>query len=272
MDDPRNYLSQIAALPDADIDLARAAVALAAVHTKDNSVIRFELFLDNLSERMRALSSVADVHEQHAALRQVLCDELELAGDEKSFHDVRNALLTSVIDRRLGLPVAIAIIALHASRAAGWQASGLNFPGHFLFRLDSGAHRIVCDPFDRFRVMEAPDLRQLLKRTLGEKAELSAAYFEAAENREILMRLHNNIKIRLIDADDYAGALKTVEEMLLFAPMEERLYFDAGVLHARMDEPNAAIEALENYRKFTKAPENRQQAAMLIQALQRLIN
>ncbi len=39
-----------------------------------------------------------------------------------------------VIDRRRGLPVALAILYLHAARGQGWAADALRFTGHVVVR------------------------------------------------------------------------------------------------------------------------------------------
>ena len=57
-------------------------------------------------------------------------------GDRLSYDDPRNADLMAVIDRRRGLPVALGILYIHAARAAGFEARGLEFARPF-----SVAHR-----------------------------------------------------------------------------------------------------------------------------------
>ena len=52
-----------------------------------------------------------------------------------TYDDPQNADLMAVIDRRRGLPVALGILYIHAARAAGLEASGLNTPDHFLLQL-----------------------------------------------------------------------------------------------------------------------------------------
>src|SRR5690606_10569173 len=118
--------------------------------------------------------------------------------------------LVRVIDRRKGLPIAISILYIHAGRAQGWNVVGLSFPGHVVIRLEEEGHRLIADPFNGGKVLQAPDLRSLVKNALGDKAELSADYYNPATNREMLIRLQNNIKLRQVESEDYEEALKTV--------------------------------------------------------------
>ena len=95
--------------------------------------------------------------------------------------------------------------------------------------------------------MDAARLRALVKNMLGKGAELNYDYYTPMNNRSILLRLCNNRKTRLIAGDDFQGALGVVKTMLLIAPDNVRLRFDAGVLSARLDHREDAIDYLQYY-------------------------
>ena len=62
------------------------------------------------------------------ALARTFCERFDYRGDSETYDDTQNADLIRVIRRRRGLPVALGILYLHAARAQGWPAVGLNFP------------------------------------------------------------------------------------------------------------------------------------------------
>src|SRR3546814_10733859 len=103
-----------------------------------------------------------------------------------------NADMTRVIDRRRGLPVSLGILYLHGARAQGWPICGLNFPGHFLLRLDLGAQRSIIDPFNGGETRDAAALRALLKTMAGEAAELPPEHTRPVRCRDDLLRLQHN--------------------------------------------------------------------------------
>jgi regulator of sirC expression with transglutaminase-like and TPR domain len=260
--DPQEYLKIVSTLADDEIDLAPAALALAAVSQPVISLERYFNHLKKLAEETASRhqellkGGAADTGDtQLAALKHIIADKYGYQGDHDTYDDLQNASLTRVIDRGKGMPIALAILYIHAGKAQGWDVEGLDMPGHFLCRLQKDAQRIIFDPFENCKKMEAPDLRALVKRALGPAAELSAHYYEPASARGILIRLQNNLKYRLIASEDYAEALKIVETMRMIAPSEYRLLLDAGVLYARTNQPMAAIHALEDY--IEKAPQGR---------------
>jgi len=252
--DAQEIIDTIGSLADCDIDLGAAAIALAALDQSGISMDRYvhhlKVLADDVQNRYIEIlkdGGVESVEVQLQALREVISDQHGYAGDNQTYDDLQNANLIRVIERSKGIPITLAILYICAGRAQGWDISGLNLPGHFVCRIEHGGQRIIFDVFEDCKVLEALDLRLLVKRAMGDQAELAAEYFEPAPNRDILIRLQNNIKHRQIQAEDYAGALVCVQQMLKIAPDEYRLLLDAGVLYAKIEQPRAAIEALEAY-------------------------
>ncbi len=277
--DPQGSLVKIGQIDDADIELAQAALALGAADMSGISLQRYHHHLDKLAETVKdAFAFRLDKGEEDSletrlsVLEEVIHDEFGYVGDQDTYDDLQNANLVRVIDRNKGLPITLCILYIHAARAQGWEIAGLNIPGHFLCRMDLDGQRVLFDPFDGACVVEAHGLRKIVKQTLGDQAELSSEYYEAATNRDILIRLQNNIKFRQIAVEDYEGALKTVQRMLLIDPQEYRLKLDAGVLQARLGQARAAIDSLSAY--IEKAPDSRDrmEAELLLRELQTQIN
>lgn len=274
--DPELYLATLTHVADPDIDLAKAAVALAAREQPGIGTERYIHHISKISEDTKthhaeliAAGAKDDAGTQLAALKHVIVTINGYSGDGDNYNDLQNANLLRVIDRRKGLPVALAILYISAANSLGWDLNGLDFPGHFLCRIEKDGKRLIFDAFYDCKILDAPELRNVLKKVRGDNAELSASYFEAASNRDILMRLQNNIKYRQIESEDYAGALKTVEGMRLIDQKEYRLLLDAGVLYARTGQTISAVSALEEYIKLAPKDRDRHDAAMLLQELKK---
>lgn len=267
-------LSSIGQGTDDTVPLFEAALLMSSLYHKGLDLDRFRQHLKKLVadislrfHDLRQAGAEDTAQSRVAALKHVIADQYGYRGVSERYDDLANADMIEVVERRRGLPIALSILAIEAGRAQGWQVDGLNFPGHFLTRLEFRGLRLIFDPFNDFKILEAPDLRALLKQVAGEQAELSASFYEAASNREILMRLQNNIKLRQVESEDYHGALETVEAMRLVAPQEVRLLFDAGVLYARTAQRQKAIEALDGYIKGTPSRADRYEAQLLLQNL-----
>lgn len=277
--DPGAYLDAAGGAPDEEIDLAKTALALAILERPGISPGPYFHHLERLgrevAERYTLLlegGAVDDAMTQLAALKHILSDAHGYTGDVRDRSDPQNADMIRTIDRAMGSPVALSILYIHAARAQGWSIAGLNVPGHFVCRLEKQGQRVIFDPFDACRVLGAADMRLFVKKALGPQAELLAAYSEPSGNREILLRLQNNIKSLQIEMEDYEAALKTVSVMRRFAPQDYRLLLDAGILYARTGQPAAAIEALGRYVKEAPDPADRRDAELLLRQLNETLN
>ena len=85
------------------------------------------------------------------------------------------------------------------------------------------------------------DLRDILKTLSGYHAELEPEHYEQVTAREIVLRVQNNIRNRLLRADRVEDAIVVIETMLLFAPKATYLWRECGMLHARIHQVAKAI-------------------------------
>jgi len=256
---------------DDDIDLARAALLLAAL---DRPRVPLQRYGDHLEEIAAAMAEQpADTLRRRVdVLRQVLFEDLGYAGDRATYDDLQNANLMRVIDRRRGLPVSLAILCLHALRSQGWPAEALRFPGHVLVRLSDPHGRLILDPFDGGRTLDPQALRSLAKAVGGPDAELTPDHVQAMSNRETLLRLQNNIKVRRLQTSDADGGLAALETMLRLSPGDWRLWREAAGLHLRCGNLHAAVMALEHVVDLADRPEDRSQAERARQAIHAKLN
>ncbi|MEJ1976057.1 MAG: transglutaminase-like domain-containing protein [Acetobacteraceae bacterium] len=168
-------------------------------------------------------------------------------GDLDTYEDPANANLIDVIARRRGLPVSLGILWLHCARAAGWDAHGVDFPGHFLIVLAGGGTQLVLDVFAGGLPLDARGLRGLIKRFEGPQAELRPGLLQPMGARAVLLRLQNNIKVRRMDAGDFAGALTGLEDMLRIAPDAASLWREAALVNQKLDRVGAALRCFERF-------------------------
>lgn len=264
---------------DDAIHLTDCALAMAALNSPGISIERYQNHIKKLikevGERHQSLIDEGaddDASTQLAALKHIIADKHDYQGDEETYEDLQNVNLIRVIDRRKGMPVSLSLIYIHVGLSLGWQVDALTFPAHVVCRVDKNGVRILFDPFNRCDVLQAADLRKLLKTLVSPNAELSTQYYDASSRREILIRMQNNIKLRQIESEDYLGALQTVDVMRMLAPDEYRLLFDAGVLYARTNQGEAAIDALEDYIDRTPNIEDQHDALVLLQQIKEDIN
>jgi regulator of sirC expression with transglutaminase-like and TPR domain len=256
------------------LPIAEAALALAALQRPHVGLARYREHLQWLARDVgRHKDATGDLGARARALNEIILLKYGYRGDDATYDDLQNANLIRVIDRRKGLPVVLGILYIHAARAQGWDIAGLSFPGHFLVRLAAaGQERLILDPFHGGKICEAAELRALLKAVAGPEQQLAPEHYAPVSDRDVLLRLQNNLKARLLHAEEAERAVAVVESMLLLAPDAAELWQEAAALYRHLGNLPAAANALGEF--IVRAPEGiaRHQAAAVLQQLRGRLN
>jgi regulator of sirC expression with transglutaminase-like and TPR domain len=129
-DDPTARFTALLAQPDEAIALDEVVITVAA-HALPGLDVDDELArVDDLARGVAAPTV--------EALRRHLVDDLGFTGDRSTYHDARNSLLPTVLDRRLGIPLTLSVLAMEVGRRIGLDLHGIGMPGHFLARAGDG--------------------------------------------------------------------------------------------------------------------------------------
>ncbi|MCZ8310704.1 MAG: SirB1 family protein [Rhodospirillales bacterium] len=267
-------LRAAAKLGNDELPIGETALALAAAARPELDLAAYRAHLAEIA------SAVGESHlgqpdtalGRCEALRAALADKLGYRGDRDSYDDLQNADLACVIERRRGLPVALAILWIHGARSQGWNAAGLAFPSHFLIRIEAPDGRAIVDPFNGGAVLDTAELRSLLKSFEGPKAELENRHYASVSDRAVLLRLQNNIKQRQLKAEAFEAALATLERMLMLAPEDPALWHETGLVHASLDNLRAGVMCLEQALSLVDAGGAKAHLAAAIQALKSRLN
>jgi regulator of sirC expression with transglutaminase-like and TPR domain len=267
------FLRALGASNEPVLPIADAALALASFDRPRVGLTRYSRHLKAIATDVGRRAGLGpDLAARANALNEIILLKHGYSGDELTYDDLQNANLMRVIDRRKGLPVALGILYLDAARAQNWDAVGLNFPGHFLVRLSDGGGRIILDPFHGGRILDAVALRELLKAIAGQEVELSPDHYAPVADREVLLRLQNNLKSRLIQAQRYEEAVRVIETMRMLAPNLAELAREAGLLQAQLGNMRAALRSIEEFIASTPDSAARHEAAVVLQQLKSKLN
>ncbi|MDG2479495.1 MAG: transglutaminase-like domain-containing protein [Alphaproteobacteria bacterium] len=269
----RKQLAQIGERDDAAIDPAEAALLLAGLDHPDVDVFGYRRHLAGLAADVAALGHRGNTLEGRTwAVARVLFERHGYQGDRSSYDNMDNADLISVIDRKMGIPVSLGILYIHVARSMNWVVEGLNFPSHFLLRLDGEGERAIVDPFDDGAILEPPALRDLAKQVLGTNTEMDRAWFEPVGNRSVLLRLQNNIRTRALQNGELDRGAEVTRRMILIAPGSKGLQRDLGMVEAHRGNVGAAIEAFHLFLETAPVGAERAEAEQMLSKLRLALN
>lgn len=240
-------LRALGAAPDDGFDIAEAALLLAALDRPGIDLTPYRRHLSEIAAALNRIDAGAEAAPRVMALAAVLGVEFGYRGDTETYDDPQNADLVRVIDRRMGLPVALGILYIFAARAQAWPAAGLDFPGHFLISVEGEDGALIVDPFHGGRIAAPPDMNELLQRLGSGDQTLQPEHLRLMSGRDVLLRLQNNIKARAWRANDAERTAEILRRMLLVAPNYAPAWRELGVVEGSLGHMRQAIAATERY-------------------------
>lgn len=242
--DPAEVLRQIGEAGEGPHDIARAALMLSALDHIGRPLAPYEAHLAEIAETARNEAHALH-HAEDAArtISAIMVGRFGYDGDRLTYDDPKNADTMAVIDRRRGLPVSLGILYIHAARAAGFEACGLNSPGHFLLRVDARGGHTLIDPFNGGAGLD-PE-RMVSHPRMGAAVGDEPHIIEPVSDVEVLLRLQNNLKLRAMNSGDRGRALEIAKRMAVIAPRKPELWIDLARLNELAGELGAASRAYE---------------------------
>ncbi|HAH10704.1 MAG TPA: hypothetical protein DCL54_15440 [Alphaproteobacteria bacterium] len=263
--DPATALRKFGQLADDAVPLGEAALALAGFDHPTTDLSPYLTHLQQLADdTRRRLSQPASAEDAASVLAETIAVKHGYFGDTISYDDMQNADLIRVIDRRRGLPVALGILYLETAARAGIGGTGLNMPGHFVVAVGLASDAVVIDPFNG---------GVLLGPLNHPASSLRGGAPQRVSNRDVLLRLLNNMRTRAHAAKDQARALTIAERMVLIAPQRADLWFEVARASEAAGKLMTAAGAYQACVKLADADnEISREAAIALHAVKRKIN
>lgn len=272
-DAAKSVLRAVGELADSDINLSETALALSALDRPELEFGRYRKHIRELeSQVIAARTARIDVNGVAFILQKVIANVHGYYGDTETYQDPANADYASLIDRKKGLPVTLGILYIHVGRAAGWRVNGTRFPGHFLIRIDREGDLAIVDPFRGGEICSQKDLRDLIPRTSERYRSFSDKFLDCSGNREILLRLLNNLRIHAIQKGSVERVIEILDRMLLVAPKSPLLCRELTLLKESQGNLTEAITACRQYLAYSSSQQHRIDADDILNRLNRLLN
>ena len=142
--------------------------------------------VDHLLARLkRRLPADASALHKLRVLNHLFFDELGFRGNVNNYYDPDNSFISQVLKTRQGIPISLAVLWLEVANGIGLNAKGINFPGHFLIKVQlsfPSDGQVIIDPFTG-RSLSKEDLLEMLSGLPG-LAERSVQKSSLNESKE----------------------------------------------------------------------------------------
>lgn len=236
---------------DDSIPLFEAALAIAQDAEPDLDLAASQAEVDTLADKLRQrLPNDASHLQKLRMLNHYFYNELGFSGNVNDYYHPDNSYLHRVISTRRGIPISLAVLYMELAQQIDLDVQGISFPGHFLMKLSVQSGEIVLDPFNGTSLsreeLEERVEPYILRQDFPDDFQL-AAYLEAAEPRDILVRMLRNLKTLFMEQHRWQRLLEVQERLLILLPKDITERRDRGLAYASLECPQAALEDLEAY-------------------------
>ncbi len=254
----RAALSRLLQTPEPELDLAEGALLIAAEEYPD---LRPSVYLDQLARMATDLKRRvrAEIEPQKVVeiCNDYFFEEMQFKGNRQEYYDPRNSFLNEVLERRVGIPITLAVVYVAVGERAGLPLRGVGMPGHFLVKYAPAARdvEIFIDAFNG-RTLTREECAKMLADMYGDAVEVRPSFFEPAGKRQILARILNNLKGLYMSRGDLPRALAASDRIVLADPHLTSEWRDRGLIEYQLRRDGQALQDFNRYLAVRPKPED----------------
>ncbi|MDO9131822.1 SirB1 family protein [Hydrogenophaga sp.] len=274
---PLGYFAALVGEEDA-FPLFEAAASIAQDEYPDLDIQQVLGDVDQMLSRVkRRCNADAGPLQRLRTLNQFFFRDMGFGGNVNNYYDPDNSYINAVLRTRRGIPISLAVLWLELAQGMDLKARGVNFPGHFMVKVNLPNGQVVIDPFTG-QSLSREDLSERLepyKRRNGLVDDFDVPvglYLQAATPRDIVARLLRNLKEIHRTQEDWLRLIAVQDRLLILLPDAWSEYRDRGLAWAEMGDVRLAVNDLEIYVEHSDDTLDREAIAQRVQELRRAIN
>jgi regulator of sirC expression with transglutaminase-like and TPR domain len=256
-------LTLLACDPETPLDPAELALALARDEYPQLDVDAYLSELDGLAHEV-AGRLCGSLETRVRQLSRFLFHDLGFHGNGRDYYDPRNSYLNEVMDRRMGLPITLSLVAMAIGGRAGLEVQGVGLPGHFVAKVVEGPREVLFDPFHEGRLLTRDQCRQLVEQVVGSPCEVTEETLRALPPGLIVLRMLTNLKGVYLRSSDFPRAARVIHRLRQLCPGDPVQRRDFGVALFRAGRAGAAIDHLTAYLNSMPAPADAREVNQLL--------
>lgn len=250
----------LAGYGDDELPLLDTALLIARDEYPQLDAGSYAATLQSYADALRPrLGGDADLPATLTTINRYLFEELGFAGNNHQYDDPRNSYLNEVFDRKLGIPISLAVVQIELMRRLGLPLDGVSFPGHFLVRLPVDDGILVMDPYNKGRPVSADELRERASPHLGGRPPDDVQLIEIlapATHRAILARMLRNLNGLYLQRADWERVARTADRLLKISPEAAEAWRDRGLAYRELGYAQGARDDLARYLQMQPGAED----------------
>lgn len=255
---------------DPAVPLDVAALEIASIECPGLAPAPYLSALDDIAARIdECLGRGAGGSQFIEATNHCLFEKLRFRGNEQEYYDVRNSCLNEVLDRKLGIPITLAVVYIEVARRLRRPVFGIGLPGHFIVQYDDDVYSTFIDPFHGGKLLTLEDCRTLAHGIAGVDLRPGSDMLKPVTNRYILVRMLNNLRSAYFRVQKHRNAIAVLNLLIEASPSAPEHYRNRGVARLQVKELRAASLDFGRYLQLSPDAQDRDEVTKQIEAIHR---
>jgi regulator of sirC expression with transglutaminase-like and TPR domain len=243
----RHQFAEIASKPG-EIDLAKAALLIAKIAYPRLDEQQYTGRLEQMGDLLKSRTETFGTPEAILGeFNRLLFENEGFRGNREAYYDPDNSFLNKVMDRKLGIPISLAVVCIEVGRRSGMDIRGISLPGHFIIGYFHQEKTYYLDPFNRGILLEENDCRNEMMIRYGNRISFSPKYLQSVGPRRILTRMLRNLKAIYLNLGHDIHAFEMIHWILTLDPGSPDELLERGYLYERMGNPDGAVKDLTRW-------------------------
>ncbi len=234
-------------------DLLKAALFVGKIQDANFSIdYHYEKIMELAAQVWhRCSSSKDDVVLKAKEITNALFHDFNMVGksekEKSTIDDPHRYYLHSVMDRKVGSPLALTILYSILADQVGLKYECLAMPTYYLIKITDVTGDIFIDPYDGGRFINPEEFQKKMRSAIHRSKLLSASLFERVNSQQLVARLVQQLKHIYILKSKAPEALRAVELLTGLFPRSPELARDRGILYCEIEYFSKAVEDLRFY-------------------------
>ncbi|MBI2688143.1 MAG: transglutaminase family protein [Acidobacteria bacterium] len=255
---------------DAPIDLA--ALELSRIEFPNLNPQPFLDILDSYANEIDSrFRTEHDAVERLQILHEFFFREQGFAGNQTDYYNPRNSCLNEVIATRQGIPISLAVVYLSIAERLEMPMAGVGLPGHFIVRYDEEDFQTFVDVYNNGELLDEEQCFALGRQMTGMDLAPSPGILNAVSNRQIMVRMLNNLRSIYLRGKSYVKAGQVLDLLVEASPSDADSYILRGAVNVELRKYQAAKADFEQYLALVPDARDRQRVEDQIAALDRYL-
>jgi len=265
-----NYFTLIKS-GEADWNLFRLSVEICRIVDPELCFDTYNQFIDQLAgECRKGIEENGDVYSTIEAINSVLYDRYGFHGNEEDYYDPRNSYMTSVLDRRKGIPITLSVLYREISSRIGLDLTCVALPGHFLLKLRHSGREMFIDAYSAGKILLASECRQLVEEIYDGQVEFKPGFLQRIGKKTVLLRLLVNLKQIYQAQGDHLKLIAVLDHRIPLLIDPNREILERGLTRLSVEDYRGAADDIRFFMDHTDDTEIKEALGAKLDRIRRL--